>query len=601
MGIKTDDYMSQEIYESKEYNNPIEFGETALEVCDNITESNAPNLQIEKKKQRKAPGLLKRMGYLTAAALSTIVVTHSMVPTDALASSQNTQSVNQVRSKMIALEDAGYDEIRLANGGVIIVSKDGEITAVDHNFKEIIPSGYSMISTPSDLGYFVCASNLSENLTFDSTYLYNKQGKIVGSLGKNNYPGFLSTGNMAIVEREENGNVREYWNSEGKLVYKVSVNYYDEIGPMCGFYDRKMLLYRTLGASGDGEFGVMDEQGNILWQKSGSQAAGYDLTGINSSDTVKPKKKSFLEKLWHFVLYFEFEDDSAEEPIVNYPDNLYNPGYDDGGCFEGDYGYNDDYGCFEDETTYTWEEMNEMFGEGWEEWMIEDCYDDSYNKTPTPYNSFCNGYAFLRGYKNDEVLYVLMDENYNQKYQFYPNELYLTSDFKLTTNPGGLYTYDEIQAHVYLRNGAGYWNYGSKVVLTLNQADEEGYITGKNYSALLDLSLNGNLPLGEINPNILQAVHDEILISDEIWWLFVDQKNDEQSYGYMDHDGKVVKEYEMATEFTNGQALVVENGQTYMIDEKFNVIKSYGKTGYIWRVGELLCMLKDGKTYVVNL
>lgn len=137
----------------------------------------------------------------------------------------------------------------------------------------------------------------------------------------------------------------------------------------------------------------------------------------------------------------------------------------------------------------------------------------------------------------------------------------------------------------FFHDGHYIYNYGSKMVWVLGDKD-----------VLVDLSLYPGMSYEEPFDNrIVTAVYDSITMSDNLYWLAYNY--DEEYVVYIDHNGREVARYDDATDFAQGIAMVTEDGVTYCINEKFEVVKEIGTTDYIWVDGELFYYEKDGEEH----
>lgn len=617
MNMETDNNIS-EYCESEEFCEAKEFGPVAGEIYEYGTELNelaAPTEQTVK--PRRLSGLLRRMGYLVAAALSVVVISQSA--TGEYASSSISYPV---RDRMVDYTMYGYEGIGNAYGGVIPVRKGDMWGAVDYDFKEIVPCIYLQYGNITEKGLSCFEKD-------NTVYIYDKHGKLLANTSANSSLGFLegsvSSDFYGFDNWKDYVKYREYYNKEGVLVSSELIS--SNASDFTAFYDGKMLLTRMTEYGT--EYGVMDEKGNVTW-KTGNNSNNIQSSG--SSVPSKPKKKNIFQKIWHFLLYFEFEDEPDEVDSYEYPSSGNSGGmyYDENGCYE-DFGdesgnsnvltFNSEQELMEymgvDPTIFDFDQfiMDQMaeddFGCGdYYDYTDEfSCGDDYYNSdeyvsggsvneidTLEVLNSFQHGYATL---VHDrlmlEVRGALMDEEYNLAYRFdlancFPDDkkgFVVVPDYQ---------TNDRYDIRSYYYNGGYFRNYGSKMVWRIGNKD-----------VLVDLSKQTGMTTDN---RIVQAVHDGISFSNEKYWLFMDtikvssadsQQNQISLMGYMNHDGKVIKGYDRATEFAKGQALVVENNNTYMIDENFKKIKSFGETQNIGRLGDLLYIFQNGKQYIVNL
>lgn len=127
----------------------------------------------------------------------------------------------------------------------------------------------------------------------------------------------------------------------------------------------------------------------------------------------------------------------------------------------------------------------------------------------------------------------------------------------------------------YYYDGNNLINYGQKAVVMLG---------GKDY--LVDFTNPGCY-----DPSSAVCTYDCIQLSAEKYWLI----GDGDKWGYIDHDGKMVNEYDDATEFSNGQALIITDGEAKLIDEDFNEIQNLGQADGVTCLGEMFRIVSGDK------
>lgn len=137
----------------------------------------------------------------------------------------------------------------------------------------------------------------------------------------------------------------------------------------------------------------------------------------------------------------------------------------------------------------------------------------------------------------------------------------------------------------FFHDGHYIFNYGSKMVWMLGNKD-----------VLVDLSLYpGTGYEAPFDNRIVTAVYDSITMSDNLYWRAYNY--DDEYVVYIDHNGREAARYDDATDFTRGIAMVTEDGVTYCINERFEVVKEIGTVDYMWLDGELFCYVKDGEEH----
>lgn len=135
-------------------------------------------------------------------------------------------------------------------------------------------------------------------------------------------------------------------------------------------------------------------------------------------------------------------------------------------------------------------------------------------------------------------------------------------------------------------DGAYVWYYGSHMVFVVDEND-----------ILVDFSKNTNS--GQINSSnkIVTAVYDYIAMADENYWLV----QSGEKWGYIDHDGNEKAMFEDAGGFVEGYALVLEDGEAWLINEDFEKLESLGQAESVDTAGELYSIYVEGQTYLYQL
>lgn len=122
----------------------------------------------------------------------------------------------------------------------------------------------------------------------------------------------------------------------------------------------------------------------------------------------------------------------------------------------------------------------------------------------------------------------------------------------------------------YFLDGGYLYNYGSLV----------NFVEGeKNY--LIDM--NGT-------PRCLGA-YDILNMSEEKLWGI----GKDGMWGYIDHEGNIQGLFEDASAFSNGLAFIVEDGHTYVVNDRLERLSEFGPADRVGRVGDALCMEIDGE------
>lgn len=138
----------------------------------------------------------------------------------------------------------------------------------------------------------------------------------------------------------------------------------------------------------------------------------------------------------------------------------------------------------------------------------------------------------------------------------------------------------------FVHDGAWMDNYGSQMVWIMNGR----YI-------LVDLARADIMDdEGTVSSSMIQAVYDYIALDMNDYWLV--QKG--EHWGYIDHEGRELAMYDDASSFSNGYALVIESGNAYLINEKFETVAEYGPADSVSCRGELLGLEKDNVLSLIN-
>ena len=138
----------------------------------------------------------------------------------------------------------------------------------------------------------------------------------------------------------------------------------------------------------------------------------------------------------------------------------------------------------------------------------------------------------------------------------------------------------------YFVDGATFYNYGSNMVFVVD---------GKNI--LVDFSRNSN-PGNETEDlnmsEVVTAVYDYISMADEEYWLV--QSGDR--WGYIDHDGNEAAMFDDAGSFSNGHAIVLEDGEAWLIDTDFNKLENLGAADSVSTMGELFSVTVGDEKHI---
>lgn len=153
------------------------------------------------------------------------------------------------------------------------------------------------------------------------------------------------------------------------------------------------------------------------------------------------------------------------------------------------------------------------------------------------------------------------------------------------TNHSGMYNEDNYYRG-YFVDGVTFYNYGSNMMFGVND---------KNI--LVDFSKNSN-PENEVEDlsmnEVVTAVYDYIAMADEEYWLV----RSGDRWGYIDHDGNEMAMFEEAGSFANGHAVVLENGEAWLIDTDFDKLESLGAADSVSSMGELFAVTVGDELHI---
>ena len=141
-------------------------------------------------------------------------------------------------------------------------------------------------------------------------------------------------------------------------------------------------------------------------------------------------------------------------------------------------------------------------------------------------------------------------------------------------------TYDSWSITGYFKDGVWIYNKKSLACLCLNAGEEKMYL-------LIDAWNEDNRKLAEF---------DYLKLNDENLWLI--SRN--EKWGYTDHTGKVIALYDDAADFNNGKAIIIENGNAYMVDESQNKLNKGCKAKTVACYGDIWALTIEGKKYFVD-
>ena len=153
------------------------------------------------------------------------------------------------------------------------------------------------------------------------------------------------------------------------------------------------------------------------------------------------------------------------------------------------------------------------------------------------------------------------------------------------TNNSGMFNEDNYYRG-YFVDGVTFYNYGSNMVFRVNDKD-----------ILVDFSKNSN-PGNETEDlnmsEVVTAVYDYIAMADEEYWLV----RAGERWGFIDHDGNEVAVFEKAGGFTNGHAVVLDDGEAWLIDTDFNKLESLGTADSVASMGELFAVTVGDEKHI---
>lgn len=132
--------------------------------------------------------------------------------------------------------------------------------------------------------------------------------------------------------------------------------------------------------------------------------------------------------------------------------------------------------------------------------------------------------------------------------------------------------YDESLGYSgFCADGSYLYHYGSKMV----------FHNGKKY-VLMDLAKNPD-PWSLDPETAVTAVYDWIGMWDADYWLV----QSGGKWGYINHDGEEMAMYEDAGHFVGGYAMIIEEGEAYLINADFEKVQKLGSADSVSSLGEL--------------
>lgn len=187
-----------------------------------------------------------------------------------------------------------------------------------------------------------------------------------------------------------------------------------------------------------------------------------------------------------------------------------------------------------------------------------------------------------------------------------------TTELQVTTSWGGYYmskylvstgvtiaTLDKSEEYYYAWvEGYAYMDKVGALLLLYNDSSVDPSGDGKYY--LLDVrTLPDSYDLEEMPSCLLTTKgYDYISINALESWFRV---NDESKQGFLSRDGKIERLYDGAGDFVRGKAVVMQDGEVYVVDDSLNIISDKLSGGYtsVKTLGEgIYGVMKDGKWHL---
>lgn len=515
-----------------------------------------------------------------------------------------------------------YDECVYADGGVVIVRKDKFYGAIDYEGNEIAPVKYAqIIEEPTEKGYFVLGNTVTEDVTEEkdgATLSYSKETTtytLYDNKGSKIYEGnnkIYASGDVYILgiedENDSRKNRMEYYRFDGKNK-AIQIVYVNDPGYLTGFKDGKTVVYGFTSVPTEDQdtnptnlvAGLMDEKGKTTWFAQAPGIKEFDKEveqwkednkeiKTTTAKKQKVKEKQYRKRTKILVGYTE-----QGEPIEVDRETLTEEEVKEWLEF---YNLEDEEEVPEDELDEDSEDEDSDEDSEDEDLDDEDLTDEEREKIEEEADLSSGPRFIMDGILNAPVdgCFVTRDVfDVTDPYSFYDTKgtwltdidtSYLQPDDKKGFVVGN-FNNGDVEVKKYISNGEVCWHYGSNMVLTIGKKD-----------ILIDAAKVAGLT-DTVNDRMIVAVYDEISISDSTYWLF---KNGNKC-GYMDHKGKDLKlVFEDATDFVDGHALVVKDGEAYLVDEEFNNLEDIGPADTVMMSGDVMMLIKDGvvKNYMLK-
>lgn len=451
----------------------------------------------------------------------------------------------QEESRLLEIDLTEYEQIGTPAGGVIPVKKNGLWGAVNYKKEEIVPCEYTDFwVSPNSAGYFVFANGTEHE----------------------------------EEDEEENAvYVCTLFAPDGTKVYEGT----DDVYALGDFYVVRSMISSDEGYNNEVQrLDYYDYDGNHVLSTDYLVPALWNKYVMGSCDGETPVRRQSRRQ--------EEEAKLAEEDLhalIVYTET---------GVLYAD-------GTVRWNTEQEWRDidgLSPIFSDGGTTWCMY------------PYGTPNHGYTLEFNYGSVTRHYFVYTEDhqyafcliqYHQVGSGYDKQQNLDWDWKWDWKD---FTYDD----------AFFSHYGSKVVweietngtyllMDLALADvtnedapelfgEEGPVAYVDWETILQVA-EDHIPRG-----MVLAAYDYIGMDMNQYWLV--QKGDQ--WGYIDHEGNEMAMYEDASAFSNGYALIVEDGTAFLINEDFEIVEECGDANSVSCSGELFYIRKDDtvKTYLLN-
>lgn len=139
--------------------------------------------------------------------------------------------------------------------------------------------------------------------------------------------------------------------------------------------------------------------------------------------------------------------------------------------------------------------------------------------------------------------------------------------------------YDSWTVSGFYKNGVTVYNNGTICNLKLYKGEEDTYV-------LINVDPN----------NAKKQEFDYLKINEEMYWLI----SKDGMWGYTDHDGNIVALYEDAADFSNGEALIIEEGIAYKINQNLDKINKGCKADAVTNYGDIWKLTIGEQVYYVK-